>query len=113
MRRTIVLFIAATMAGSVIAAESGRKPLVDFAAYSIFLVANDNCGDLHFDAEKLKSGMDRFAASLAWSERKRRSQALAMVQDNQRQFKANPSSFCASAKRIAPRYAKDGIQYTR
>ncbi|MCY1668045.1 hypothetical protein [Rhizobium sp. SL86] len=111
MRRTLAFFILAALAGPAGAVESGRKPLVDFAAYSIFIVANDNCGNLHFDAEKLRLGMDRFANSLNWGEKKRRLQARAMVSDNQKKFEADPQAFCASAQKIVGTYDKDGIRY--
>jgi hypothetical protein len=111
MRRTLAFLIAAALAGPASAADSGRKPLVDFAAYSIFIVANDNCGDLHFDAEKLRRGMDGFASTMNWGEKKRRLQARAMVSDNQKKFEADPAGFCASAQKIVGSYDKDGIRY--
>ncbi len=111
MRRTLAFLIAAVLAGPAGAVDTGRKPFVDFAAYSLFIVANDNCGNLHFDAEKLRLGMDRFASTMNWGERKRRLQARAMVSDNQRKFEADPKGFCASVQTIVSSYDKDGIRY--
>ncbi|MGE6739906.1 hypothetical protein ACQKGC_06485 [Allorhizobium pseudoryzae] len=111
MRRTFAFLIAAALAGPAGAVDGGRKPLVDFAAYSLFIVANDNCGDLHFDAEKLRLGMDRFASTMNWGEKKRRLQARAMVSDNQKKFEADSKSFCSSVQKIVGSYDKDGIRY--
>ncbi|MCO5732125.1 hypothetical protein [Rhizobium sp. SSA_523] len=122
MRRTsAVLFLAASLvvpfaiaglavAGPAPAGEGERKPLADFAAYSIFLVANDNCGELHFDAAKLKNGMERFAHRLSWTDKKRKVQAQVMVNDNRQQFEKDPAAFCASVARILPAYDRDGIR---
>ena len=111
MRRILALLFLAGIATPSIAQQTPEGALADFAAYSLLLVANDNCPDLHLDPAKLKLGLDSAADTMGWLEYQRREEAAARVATHMQQLRSDPTAFCASANIAMKAYGETGIRY--
>jgi hypothetical protein len=116
MRRILALLYLAgivtpAIAMSAVAQDAPDRALADFAAYSLLLVANDNCPDLHLDPGKLKVGLERAGDTMGWLEYQRREEAASRVAIHTQQLRSDPNAFCASANTAMKAYEETGIRY--